>query len=302
MTDHIDEEYITESEGESDLSKLESKCHKATPAYRKSEAKRKPGRPRKYNKSNNVLLKADFLRPFPEELKNKDCASSEKVGATFDSSDDVRKLMEDVSADLKQDLGSLSSKLNRLFSVMTVLVERVDDLEKRDRGHVEHLRLHDKRICELESRLEESERRATLNKALLTYDNINSNSDSLKTDVSKFLTDKMKLSPAVMSGLVVSRFGKGDHTVLLEFSSVDCKREIFRSKKKLYNDENANYSTLFVNDFLTKNRSVILKKARDLKKERRIHSAFSFDGNVYIKVHDGDEKMIVRDISVLLEF
>jgi O-phosphoseryl-tRNA(Cys) synthetase len=126
----------------------------------------------------------------------------------------------------------MSTKLNKLFAVMNVLVDRVEILETTITKNNELIEGQGRRISELEGRAEEQDRKMTLNKVLLTYEKINSSSDTLKTEVSRFLTVEMKIAPAVMSGIIISKFGRGSHTVILELSSIEAKREVFRAKKK----------------------------------------------------------------------
>jgi myosin heavy subunit len=267
-------EYITaESDGERCIDELLNRCLKSVPEL-KNKAKNKVGRPKKSTRSTTKLLDPELPCP------NVDHRSANSVGVSrkkskLNFSEGIRDVMEDVSTNLKDDLVRMSSKLDRIFNVLNELMKRVDALEQKDEEYAQRFSHQEKRINELEARLEESDRKATLNKAILTFEKIDSASNNLEADVSKFLSVNMKLTPSVMNGLLISRFGRGGHTVLLEFSSVEARRQIFRARKNLINmDEGRRYETLYVNDFLTRNKVEILKKAREMKREGRIH-AFS---------------------------
>jgi hypothetical protein len=255
--------------------------------------KRKVGRPK-----NSTICDEQQEQGFQ-------CSIDSAVGSSRSKNDmesgSVRNLMQDVSLELKHDLEKMSTKLNRVFVVMNALVDRVEELEKIVQENSERTQCQERRIIELEWRTEEQDRKTALNKVLLTYEKINTSSNSLRADVSKILTAEMKISPEVVNGIVISKFGRGNHTVMLELSSLETKREIFRGRKNLSNDDKIKYRNLYVNEFLTRKKAELLKKARDLKKNRRIHTAFSFNGKVYIKLHVDDDKIIVRDMSDLLK-
>ena len=40
-----------------------------------------------------------------------------------------------------------------------------------------------------------------------------------------------------------------------------------------------------------------LRVVRDLKKKKKIHAAFSFDVNIYIKVRDDDDRKLIKRLS-----
>jgi hypothetical protein len=298
----MDAEYYTESEGECELNKLVSKCLEMKPNMRKASTKRPVGRPKKSFKTPNSfceLLDPSFLRPFGNESSD---IGYDKPLTEYECQDDIRNIMDNASVEIKHDIGKMSAKLNKLFTVMGSLLDRVEKLEKRDSEYLEQFRSQEKRITELESRIEENDRKSMLNRALLTYENINTASESLKTDVTKFLTLELKLAPLIMNGLTVSSFGRGNHTVLLEFATFEGKRELFRAKKSLYNQDKNKYKSLYVNEFLTKNKAELLRKARSMKKENKFHSAFSFDGRVYVRIHEKDDRMIIQDMTDLEKY
>lgn len=85
------------------------------------------------------------------------------------------------------------------------------------------------------------------------------------------------------------RIGKpksnGPRDILVKFAT-------YRSRQKLYakrtglKDEKLGYRGTFINEHLT--RSKLLFAARNMAKDGKILSAWSFDGNIFIKVRDPD--------------
>ena len=159
--------------------------------------------------------------------------------------------------------------------------------------------MNEKRISDLESSVEENERKLRLNKVLITYGEFGVESPTLQDDVCKFLIDSMKLDPQMLNGTRVEKFGKGGHTLLIELPSTNVKKEIFKARANLRRNGNPICNNLFVNDFLTRRKVELFKKTRELKKNGKIQSTFTFDGNVYIKMAEGANRKLIRGPSDL---
>ena len=252
-------------------------------------------------------LNDSFLRPFGKD-KKKTNGKENKISKNESGVNEVRSLIQDMTSDLGNDLNKLNQKFSKISTVLNALVDRVEKLEERD---AEHCRMHTengKRISKLqkscnvlERNYEELDRKSRLNKVVLTCDQIKVDSSSLHKDTIKFLTDKMNLDSQLKTHIHVSKFGKGKHTVMLELPSTIVKKHLFRAKKEIMDSDNAP-KMLFLNEFLTKRKAELLKKAREMKKDKLLHSAYVFEGNVFVRESGDSDNVIIHTIQDLEDF
>lgn len=287
------------------LDQLVKKCKDAKPEYRYTRSQAK-----KSSQNGNKLLDDSFLRPFGKGKKSISTSNKQNKTSNEGNVSDVRGLIQGMTSDLGNDLENLNKKFNKISTVLNALAERIEQLEERDaehyRKHIENDRKISKlqKSCkDLEKNCEELDRRSRLNKAILTCDQINVDSPSLITDIKKLLTEKMKLDSHLTDNIDVSKFGKGKHTVMLELPSVMIKRHLFRSKKEIMNADHAP-KMLFINEFLTKKRAELLKKAKGMKKNKKLYSAYTFEGNVFVRESESDDcdAVIIHTTQDLEEF
>jgi exosome complex exonuclease DIS3/RRP44 len=77
--------------------------------------------------------------------------------------------------------------------------------------------------------------------------------------------------------------------IIVKFVSYRARNLVFKSRSKL---KNCGYKDIFINEDLTKSRSALLYKARILTKNGKIQGAWSSDGSILIKDHQGAIKQI----------
>ena len=61
----------------------------------------------------------------------------------------------------------------------------------------------------------------------------------------------------------------------------------------------ASESIVFVNEALCPERQALLKRARELKKEKKLHDAWPMGGNIYVRKTEGGDRILIRDRTVL---
>ena len=288
MTSSSDE-YFTDSDTETDLNYLVKKCLDAKPEMMSSTNSAIITRS-SAKKKNGELLPDHFLRS--QKGKNQIPAQN---------ADSMENLLTTVSDELKNDMSNVSSKLDSLLSVMNHMSVRINDIEEKVCDQDSTILLQNEKIVELESKIEDNESKLLQNKVILTHKNLNANSTNLRMDVIKFFEEKMKLPPDVIYGFTVSKFGTGAHTLLVEFSVMKHKRALYKARRALWQANDPIHKDLFINDFLTKKRAELMKLAREMKKKKQIHAAFSHDGNVFIKKDQGSTMIKIRDASDLPE-
>ena len=291
-SDNDDNEFY-EVLDDSNYDKLLKKCKSITPELRvtrsKSLAKSKVNLDKTYGK--------DFLR-LPANPVNKVSGGDDKAKGGLVN---TKGAVKDMINDLNEDFNRLHGKFDKIYFVLDNLIDRVDLMEERENEHQLLHEENERRIADLESKNEENERRSRLNKVLLTYPQLNNESKSLQNETRKFLEESLKLDSAIVNKTKVSKFGKEKHTVLLEMPSIDAKLELFRIKKLLTTneDDEKNLVNLYVNDFLTPKRVEILKRARVMKKSKKLDSVFSINGIVYIRVNKDAKAKPIHCISDL---
>ena len=281
----------------SSVNKLVNKCLAAKPTMRNT-VNSKYGRPSYTPLKGDKFLKDDFLR-LPNNSHNMDSAEDKET----DNNCDMKKIMRDVTTEIKQDLGNVNFKLDRLANVMDNLIERVDVIEQNESELKQKCDEYESRIAELEFYMDDCKRKERLNKLLFHGNIINATSTTLKADVHKLFVDKLKLPADLIKEVGVFKFGTGSHSVLLDLpihDSPNIKKELFlamRGFSQGENAENVDSANLYLNEFLTPRNAELLKCCRDLKKVKRIHSAFSFQGQVYIKISDSADKKRIKTKS-----
>ena len=306
------EEYITcsDSDEDEDMKKLEQRCLNAKPVLRSSAKQPKPASKSNSKKFSDESLDPDFLRPFNKKPKeNKASQNANQV--SFDSANfsAVRDMLGDASAEVQQSLEQnfekTSNKLNNFIRIINALADRVEKLEKREATLLEQNRRQEKKINDLEKKFEAGERKANSRSVILRIPKLNTGSDSFFDEVRSFLTADLKLAKNLVELVTISKFAKEINAVLLEFPSIEAKRQLFRAKKT-YNenldDEDENENKLYINDLLTKRNYELLKLARELKNDKKIQDAYSFDGNVFIRKVSGGNRFRITDPSDLDRF
>lgn len=77
----------------------------------------------------------------------------------------------------------------------------------------------------------------------------------------------------------------------MEFRDPKVKLGLLSSRKKLRDSPNKDLRNLFINEDLTRPRYLLLRALQALRKEKRLHTAWSFGGRIYYKLSDSkDEK------------
>ena len=111
-----------------------------------------------------------------------------------------------------------------------------------------------------------------------------------KTVVQEFFKDKLKL--VLNKEDIVSAERRGvrrtddnkPRKIVVKFASVWTKRDVCRQRRSLKG------GNVYINECLTKEADRILFMARKLVKERHLWSAYSYEGDVYVKKTEGQRR------------
>ena len=94
------------------------------------------------------------------------------------------------------------------------------------------------------------------------------------------------------------RTGQDNKPIVVKFANHTSKKKMY-SKKKLLKDKTQKY---YINEDLTKNKSQLLKKARDLRNELYIWKIWTLNATIYYTINPNDEnekpKTIINDSDI----
>lgn len=98
------------------------------------------------------------------------------------------------------------------------------------------------------------------------------------------INNKLKIDMNMSALDRVHRIGKKKNDavrpLIVKFATYRERNRVYRAKQRLKSD---NTERIFLNEDLTRKRSLLLYQARQLKKRKRINDCWSFDGQVLIK-------------------
>ncbi len=124
--------------------------------------------------------------------------------------------------------------------------------------------------------------------------------ENVAETVSKFVSEKLDVPLMNWELESVFRVGKKNQSrnrrIIVRLLSHDKKKAIMKNKKKLHTRDR-HVSAVYVNDDLTEQRGLVFKTARQAVKDKRISSAWVFDGKVYVKVKETDDPVQVKSLS-----
>lgn len=288
--DHNDQYYDVVDEN---LEQLVKKCKSVQPDYRVTRSMSTSATKNKVNLDK--LMGKNFLRPFEDNSPPKVPSKNDSVN--INNTTNIKDVVKAMGNDLRTDFNRLHNKFDNTYTVLENLAERVEILEERENEHEIKHQEYDNRINEIELKFDEIERKSRLNKAILYSTQLNSESPSLQNETRTFLKDSLQIDT---NNIKATRFGKGKNTILLELPSIQMKKELFKAMKTMAtNEELVPKPELFINDFLTTYKAEMFKMARTMRKNKRINAVFTIDGNVYIRVNEGDSAKRLKSIQDL---
>lgn len=209
-----------------------------------------------------------------------------------------------------------SVKLPQLCENITKLTQTISALQAENK-------MKDKRISELESKVNTMEQYSRLDnliisgihtghrtyaRAAVAHDDVAGNEnvpeeekESLETKVLGVLQSfDIPISAGDISTchtLKTKPGSKGPAPVIIRLLSRKTKVAVLRKARSLKND--ANFRNIYINEHLTSINSEIAYKARQLKKNKKIAATWVQNCTVYIKVNEGDRPKVISNIHEL---
>ena len=163
------------------------------------------------------------------------------------------------------------------------------DLAKKDESIGQ---LH-KKVCELELKCDEIEQYSRRNNVRI-FGLPEKPEEKLLKDLPDFINKELHVSPPVKSEDIcrTHRIGPprrdGPRAVILKLATYQASDRICSNRSKL---KHSSYQ-VFINEDLTKHRSSLLWKARQMKKEKKITDTWTHDGRILIKTLKGKTEQV----------
>lgn len=189
---------------------------------------------------------------------------------------DMEQIRSIVSTELQKEVVSLKNDLKEKASEITVLKNRITQLEDTIDNQEQYSRRANLRINGFNEKKEEN----------------------LEDEVISVLNEKMKISPPVNARDIarIHRVGKLGTTktrqIIVQFSTYKARSNVYRNKKMLAG------TPLSINEDLTRSRSKLYYLARLEKRKGTIKNTWTFDGRIGIQ----DLQGVVHSISTESEF
>ena len=118
----------------------------------------------------------------------------------------------------------------------------------------------------------------------------------MKSNFVKFASERLKVKiegPDIIAIHTLKKRPDGMEPVLVKFGYNSVKRDIMSARKRLKGTD------IYINDQLTKKNAEIEKKARIMRKDKMIHSSWTFNGRIFIKKTESSKKEEVKRLGDL---
>ena len=227
---------------------------------------------------------------------------------------EVKKSIEFID----ENIGKIQDRQNKEEKVLDSLLQKMEQLEKDNR-------IKTQKVLELQNKVDELEQYTRKNNIVISgfetksYSEIVSgqnsvsdnlehdaevmrNSETLETKVIDMFKTKVKVD-VVSSDISAIHYlpknnsdKKEPKSILVHFVNRKTKDKLLKNGKNLKNTE------IYLNEHLTKRNADIHKKARMLKKEKKIMGTWTRNCKIYVKVDDGSLNGKIIRMNTMEEF
>jgi len=121
-----------------------------------------------------------------------------------------------------------------------------------------------------------------------------SKSATMKANFVKFArqTLSVTLEPYDITSIhLLPPWRNGKHPILVQFLSAEKKAEVMSRRLQLKGTD------IYINEHLSRHNRELFRQARQLKREKKIVSAWSEHCCVYVKIHEGGRRVKVRSLA-----
>lgn len=198
--------------------------------------------------------------------------------------------LEKTLAGLTNELALIRSVVGDLKDAVNLALAKISQLEIDNVSLRGKLREKDKKIIDLEQALDDERQEAKKDTMIFSGPVVDSTSDTLQTLMVDNLKDKLKIAPEKASSIKFFKLGQAKNVVAAKIESDDLRSDLFKAAKTVKPND------FFISESLTSKRRTLLYQLRKLKKAKKIHSTFSFYGNIYYKQSDTGNRIRIKSL------
>ena len=216
--------------------------------------------------------------------KGKPSATASKAAASNGGTDDAESL--DVAEILQSFLESMrahEANLKKLDVKLTKVLTTVESLQTENKNLKEVISKKDDRINKLQLRVDKLKKKDRADKVIVSCAAISNMSDAnFKVEMSRLLSRKLKLAPAICKKFYYRKIGKpGKKRALIQIPDRKDRKSVFTAARTERPPD------LFVNEALIESREQLYYETRQKKRETEsTFSIFTISGDVYVKLRD----------------
>ena len=224
----------------------------------------------------------------------------------------VSKLVEksvqsnrETTEELKKSMESLREELRQRDERIAELVEenreiRAENEEMRIR--IESLEESNHKLCDSNEQLgefcaQQLDRQEQYSRRLsLRFNGLKLNDGESTDEAVIKVTEKVGVNITktdISRSHVVGRSGTDKpQQIIAQFVSYRTRKAIISERRKLKSVKN--YEKVYINEDLTAIRLQLLKTSQKIVREKNLHAAWSYDGNIWVSVKENGNKLLIR--------
>ena len=254
---------------------------------------------------NNVDKELAALDRYADAIKKTEESDFGELKSMLKSiSRDIRDINHSLN-DIRNDIRALDGQVRSLKLELNSMEDRMTSVE----GNVTEIQDNFATVTSLCSKLAamnenliekmQKQENFTKSKQALLHSEVDSDSSYFINRI-RALFANVGVNTFFIRLIDVQRFNKLKHIVLLSFPSVGFKSEFYFLLKK-YRERNTD-TKMYMKEFLAQFKYELLKKCLILKESGKIHAAFAFANNVFVKKSSNDNPKLIRGDDDLTEF
>ena len=225
--------------------------------------------------------------------KNKGTGVELQLGDIKESLDDIIYKLKDIDK-CRAEINDLSGLVRHLTLQNELKDKKIQDLEKRVEELEQYTRQDEVVITGLKTRHKSYARATHSDEILDSQDAPHEELISLEKQVSDFIVSKMgvELNDSDISACHTLPSKSSVPKILIKFTNRKIKTSVMRQGKRLKG------TNVFVNEHLTSKNSKLAATARQLRKERKILNTWTRNCKVFVKLlGTGDQVKIIREME-----
>ena len=293
-----DSEYSSDDlTSESDYESLDSSLNSPLRSAIKTALNMEADKPN----SDPIRDRINKLMNAPSTSGNGSSGKHTRLKAAKNSVDPIK----DCITQMKDELLMHNDRMDKLFQILIMILDRVGDLEKRlfslenrqstpsqsYSSAVTHIDTPSiNRIERLEYLSSEDERKKRLLQVSIKHPLIDINSTDLCKHMKEFMAQTLRMNPREIDANLTANKASKSNSVILNMSHRRFKLFLYKARKTLRDNENDPTTGLYMNDNLTSHNFNLFMMLKNEKKRRsennlkNFDTLYTIDGKIFVKI------------------